>query len=312
MRESRSAQGASPGPAPGAETRLRQAEQAENFPVALRVLPARVRTRLRAVYDVVRTIDDLGDEAAGNRAAELHAFADDLGTVWIPGGAGPSAPVLRRLVPVVREGGLPREPFDRLIAANLQDQQVTRYRTWDELLGYCALSAEPIGRLVLAVFEVDAPPGGAVERAADRVSTALQLLEHWQDVAEDRDRGRVYLPLEDLDRFGITNTSDVDGAAVGDARHDQGDLWAAGASPALRRLIAHETARAVALLDEGAAVVRTLHGWARLAVAGYVAGGRAAADALRRAEWDVLAGSPAARRRDVIRHLVPELIRSAL
>jgi squalene synthase HpnC len=312
MRESRSAQGASAVPPRGAEARLRQAEQAENFPVALRVLPARVRTRLQTVYDVVRTIDDLGDEAAGDRVAELHAFADDLGTVWLPDGTGPRAPVLRRLVPVVRDGGLPQEPFDRLIAANLQDQQVMRYRTWDELLGYCALSAEPIGRLVLAVFEVDAPPGGAVERAADQVSTALQLLEHWQDVAEDRDRGRVYLPLEDLDRFGITNTSDVAGDAVGEDRHDQGDLWSAGASPALRRLIAHETARAVALLDEGAAVVRTLHGWARLAVAGYVAGGRAAADALRRAEWDVLAGSPAARRRDVIRHLVPELIRSAL
>jgi phytoene/squalene synthetase len=286
MAESPSTEDATAGPVPGAETRLRRAEQAENFPVALRVLPARLRTRLRAVYD--------------------------LGAVWKRDGPGPRTPVLQRLVPVARDGGLPREPFDRLIAANLQDQQVTRYRTWDDLLGYCRLSAEPIGRLVLAVFEVDAPPGGAVERGSDQVCTALQLLEHWQDVAEDRDRGRVYLPQEDLDRFGITCSSDVVGSSVGDARLDVGDLGAASTSSALRRLIAHETARAVALLDQGAPAMSTLHGWARIAVAGYVAGGRAAADALRRAEWDVLAGSPAARRRDVVRHLVPDLIRSTL
>jgi squalene synthase HpnC len=312
MAESPSTEDATAGPVPGAETRLRRAEQAENFPVALRVLPARLRTRLRAVYDVVRTIDDLGDESTGDRVSELHAFGDDLGAVWKRDGPGPRTPVLQRLVPVARDGGLPREPFDRLIAANLQDQQVTRYRTWDDLLGYCRLSAEPIGRLVLAVFEVDAPPGGAVERGSDQVCTALQLLEHWQDVAEDRDRGRVYLPQEDLDRFGITCSSDVVGSSVGDARLDVGDLGAASTSSALRRLIAHETARAVALLDQGAPAMSTLHGWARIAVAGYVAGGRAAADALRRAEWDVLAGSPAARRRDVVRHLVPDLIRSTL
>ncbi|HEY4420190.1 MAG TPA: squalene/phytoene synthase family protein [Pseudonocardia sp.] len=313
MAESQSTQGATAGPLPGAETRLRRAEQAENFPVALRILPARLRTRLRAVYDVVRTIDDLGDESTGDRVSELHAFSDDLAAVWKRNGPGPRAPVLQRLVPVVRDGGLPREPFDRLIAANLQDQEVMRYRTWDDLLGYCRLSADPIGRLVLAVFEVDAPPGGAVERGSDQVCTALQLLEHWQDVAEDRDRGRVYLPLEDLERFGITYSSDVVYSSVDDARLNVGDLGAASTPPALRRLIAHETARAVALLDQGAAAMSgTLHGWARLAVTGYVAGGRAAADALRRAEWDVLAGSPAARRRDVVRHLVPDLIRSTL
>lgn len=306
------AQDAAAGPLPGGEGRLRRAEQAENFPVAMRVLPARLRLRLRAVYDVVRTIDDLGDEVEGDRPAKLHAFADDLAAVWIPGGPGPQAPVLRNLVPVARDGGLPREPFDRLIAANLQDQHVLRYRTWEDLLGYCALSAEPIGRLVLAAFEVTAPPGGAIERGSDLVCTALQLLEHWQDVAEDRDRGRIYLPTEDLDSFGITYSRDVVGAAPGQPVLDEGDLGAARSSPALRRLIAHETARAVALLDEGAAVVSMLHGWARLSVAGYVAGGRAAADALRRAEWDVLAGTPTARRRDVVRHLVPELIRSAV
>jgi phytoene synthase len=270
--------------------RLRAAESSENFPVALRVLPTAVRRRLRAVYDVVRTIDDLGDDPRrdpSGRARDLRAFAADLSAVWDPG-AAPAAGVLRSLVPEVRAGGLPREPFERLVAANLQDQELTRYATWDELLGYCRLSADPIGRLVLAVFAVDVAPGSAVERDSDKVCTALQLLEHWQDVAEDHAQGRTYLPAGDMADFGVT----------------EADLDARRASPALRRLVLHETDRAVALLDEGAGLVDALHGWARVAVAGYVAGGRAAADALRRSGGDVLTGSPSARKRDVARHLV--------
>ncbi|GEL17342.1 squalene synthase HpnC [Pseudonocardia asaccharolytica] len=286
------------GPQPGTgnrSARLREAERAENFPVALRVLPARFRTHLRAVYDVVRVIDDLGDEADGDRTAQLEAFAEDLALVWAGGTAAPRSPVLRRLAPTVDVCGLPREPFDRLIAANLQDQRVTHYETWSDLLGYCELSAVPIGRLVLAVFgERGSVPDTATIRASDEVCTALQLLEHWQDVAEDRLRGRTYLPAEDLAAFGV-------GAD---------DLDAPSAGPALRRLLACETARAVALLDSGAGVVRRMRGWGRLAVGGYVAGGRAAADALCRQEWDVLRRSPAPRRRDVARHLVAELTRS--
>ena len=261
---------------------LRAAEAAENFPVALRVLPARVRGALRAVYDVVRTIDELGDDPGrtpAERIADLHAFAEDLSAVW--SGGRPEARVLRALDP-----GLPREPFDRLVAANLQDQHVTRYGTWDELLGYCALSAGPIGRLVLAVFGVAASP--EVERRSDLVCTALQLLEHWQDVAEDHARGRTYLPAADMVAFGVT----------------EDDLDAPHASPALRRLVLHETDRAVALLDEGSALLPQLHGWARVAVGGYVAGGRAAADALRRSGGDVLAATPHTRRADVAPHLL--------
>ncbi len=261
---------------------LRSAEEAENFPVAMRVLPARVRGTLRAVYDVVRTIDELGDDprrTPTERVADLHAFAEDLSAVWSTG--RPVSPVLRALDPA-----LPREPFECLVAANLHDQHVTRYGTWDELLGYCALSAEPIGRLVLAVFGAAASP--EVERRSDLVCTALQLLEHWQDVAEDHAQGRTYLPAADMAAFGVTGA----------------DLDAPRASPALRRLVLHETDRAVALLGEGAAMLPDLHGWARVAVTGYVAGGRAAADALRRSGGDVLAGTPRARRIDVARHML--------
>src|SRR2546430_4125460 len=165
---------------PGAGRTLRDQRRAENFPVAMRLLPQPLRSDLIAIYGVARTIDDLGDEAAGDRTALLRAFADDLARIWA--GTRPEHPVLRALEPVVRRRGLDRDPFDRLIRANLQDQKVTRYPTHEDLLGYCALSADPVGRLVLAVFGVRAP---GAEALSDRVCTALQLVEHWQDVAED-------------------------------------------------------------------------------------------------------------------------------
>jgi squalene synthase HpnC len=283
-------------PDPGALTRdraLRRQRHAENFPVALRLLPRRLRADLVAVYDVVRVIDDLGDQAAGNRTALLTEFGRDLATVWE--GGRPEHPVLRRLVPAVQARGLDREPFERLVQANLVDQRVHRYTTYAELRGYCALSAEPIGRIVLALFGVGAAGVGAAEvgdpaviECSDRICAALQLIEHWQDVAEDRRAGRVYLPQEDLAAFGVVE-AELDGTV---------------ASPALRRLMAFQVTRAAELLDSGAPLVGLLSGWARLAVAGYLAGGRAALDALRRANGNVLAGPPLPRRRDLLYHLL--------
>lgn len=269
------------------------------------MLPRRLRTGLVAVYDVARVIDDLGDQAIGDRTALLTAFGRDLATIW-DGGRTPGQPqqqsprnlVLRRLAPVVAAHRLDREPFERLIQANLIDQRVHRYATYAELRGYCILSADPVGRIVLALFGTGTAGIGAAGGCApaatelsDRVCTALQLIEHWQDVAEDRRAGRVYLPLEDLAAFGVAE-AELDGAV---------------ASPALRRLMAFQITRAAELLDSGAPLVGLLHGWARLAVGGYVAGGRAALDALRRADGDVLAGPPRPRRRDVLRHLASVL-----
>jgi squalene synthase HpnC len=261
---------------------LRDRERAENFPVALRVLPRGPRTHLAAVYDVARVIDDLGDDAPGDRVAQLEAFAADLATIWA--GGTPRAPVLRRLAGTVHACDLAREPFDRLIRANIMDQRVTRYPTLDDLLGYCALSADPVGRLVLAVFGVSTPRRVAW---SDRICTALQLVEHWQDVAEDRRAGRIYLPLDDLARFGVAET----------------DLDAQPSTPALRDLVAFEADRARQMLLGGLPLLGELRGWARLAVTGYVAGGLAAIDGLRRAGWEVLPGSPGVRRSDLVRRL---------
>jgi squalene synthase HpnC len=270
---------------------LRDKERAENFPVALRLLPRVLRTDLTAVYDVVRTIDDLGDESGepepGARLAGLAAFSDDLARVWAAG--DPRSPVLARLVPTVRRHHLPRDPFDRLIRANILDQEVGRYETFPDLLGYCDLSAAPIGELVLRLFDRATPERIAL---SDRVCAALQVAEHLQDVGEDRRRGRVYLPQVDLAAFGVPD-SDLDGVET---------------SPALRRLVLAECDKVIGLLSSGPPLLATLSGWARLAVTGYVAGGHAAVDGLRRVDGDVLKASPGVRRRDLAR----QLLRTAL
>jgi squalene synthase HpnC len=267
------------------EDRLREAERSENFPVALRVLPAPRRATLRRLYDVVRTIDDVGDEGdapTAARLAALDALDDDLDRVFA--GRAARSPVVAALAPETAR--LPVAAFHDLVAANRRDQTTTRYATRAELHDYCRLSAVPIGRLVLAAFDVDASPGDLA--ASDRICTALQLLEHLQDLAEDRRRGRVYLPADALAAAG-----------VGEA-----DLDAPTASPALRRLVRVETADARALLVAGTPLVGRLRGAARLAVAGYAAGGLAAADALDRTDGDVLGRPARPRRRDLVRYLL--------
>jgi squalene synthase HpnC len=176
----------------------------------------------------------------------------------------------------LRECELPREPFLRLIEANRVDQRVTRYDTWEQLRGYCELSANPVGELVLGVFGQATPARVA---RSDEICTALQLTEHCQDVAEDLIRGRVYLPAEDLARFGCTIA----------------DLSSPHAGKPLRDTLAFECSRARELFARGASLIEELRGVrARLAVAAFVAGGRAALEAIERADYDVLAGPPRA------------------
>jgi squalene synthase HpnC len=259
----------------------------ENFPVASRLLPGRVRRHLLAIYGFARLVDDLGDEAPGDRAAQLDQVEQELDLVWQ---GRPSHPVLVALAPTARSLGLPAEPFRRLLAANRQDQVVHRYPTYADLLAYCQLSANPVGQLVLSVFGAASPER---QRLADAVCTALQLTEHWQDVPEDLARGRVYLPQEDLAAFGCI----------------EADLAAAAAGPAVRRLLRFQVRRTAALLDQGAGLIGTLPGPARLAVAGFVAGGRAALAGIAAAGYDVLGGVPRPTRPRLAREALLGLVR---
>jgi squalene synthase HpnC len=255
----------------------------ENFPVASRVLPRGVREHLLALYGFARLVDELGDavatgaDGAGGppeKLAALDWLEGELERVY----AGAARhPLLVGLQGTVRECALPREPFLRLIEANRVDQRVARYDTWEQLLGYCRLSADPVGELVLGVFGRATPERVAL---SDRICTALQLAEHWQDVAEDLRAGRIYLPAEDLARFGCTER----------------DLAQAAAAWRVKGLIAFEVARTRELLGEGVPLIGTLHGRERLAVAAFVSGADAALGAIERAGYDVLGGPPRAGR----------------
>jgi squalene synthase HpnC len=289
-----SAPGASSEPARVITSQAGAKAAGENFPVALRMLPARYRRHLTAVYGFARSADDMGDEApAAQRLALLDELEADLGRLYEPGagtgdgkaGGGPRLPVIRALAPAVAECAIPAQPFLDLIQANRQDQVVTRYQTFDELLAYCRLSANPVGRIVLHVFGAATPPR---ERLSDLVCTALQLAEHWQDVAEDLRAGRIYLPGKDLAAYGVAPA----------------DLAAPSASPQVRALLAFEVRRAADLLDDGARITGTLRGFARAAVAGYVAGGRAALAAITASGCDVLAATPRPRPRRVAAELL--------
>ena len=242
----------------------------ENFPVAMSLLGPKTRAHLTAIYGFARLTDQIGDEIAGDRLALLDRLERDLERAF---SGQPEHPLLQRLASTVRELDLPSDPFLRLIEANRSDQKKKSYEAFDDLLAYCDLSANPVGELVLYVFRQ-----ATTDRIelSDRICSALQLAEHWQDVAEDYGRGRVYIPAEDLEKFGV----------------EPGELGAAHADDALRRLLAFEVERARALLDEGAPLVGRLRGRARLAVAGYVGGGRAALDSICAARFDVLAGPP--------------------
>ncbi len=262
----------------------------ENFPVALRVLPSVHRRHLTALYGFARLTDDLGDEARETGQADgdlrlrlLDELAADVDRIYQ--GETPQSPVMQKMAVTVAECHVPAQPLRDLIQANRQDQRITRYQTFAELARYCELSANPVGQIVLYIFGVATPGRIAL---SDRICTALQLAEHWQDVAEDLANGRIYLPAEDLERFSVT----------------EADLAAPSAGPAVRDLMRFEVDRARGLLDQGAPLVGTLRGAARLAVAGYLAGGRAALAAIREQRYDVLSATARPRKPRMVAELV--------
>jgi squalene synthase HpnC len=238
----------------------------ENFPVASLVLPLPQRRALMAIYGVARLIDDAGDESAGDRRRLLDWLDGELDRVFTAG--QPEHPAMRTLAAAVSQSPLPDRPFRDLLQANRQDQEVSRYETFDQLLSYCRLSAAPVGELVLHVFAAATPERLVL---SERICAGLQVVEHIQDTAEDYSRGRIYMPAEDMRRFGCSEE----------------ELAAPRASRALRALLAFEAQRAGSLLNEGAALATTLPVRPRIAVACFVAGGRAALHALARASYDV-------------------------
>jgi phytoene/squalene synthetase len=195
--------------------------------------------------------------------------------------------VLRNVQPTVREFGLPREPFLRLIEANRRDQRVTEYETWADVKEYCVHSADPCGRLVLGVLrKLD---DGEIVEASDSVCTGLQLVNFLQDVPRDLELGRIYLPAEDRRRFG--------------------DPPLDGPSDDLRALLRFESERAAALLQAGEILRVQIGGRLGRAVGLFARGGLAALEALESADWDIFTQRPKPSRARLAREAALTLVR---
>ncbi len=185
----------------------------ENFPVASLFLPQEKRPYIQAVYAFSRTADDFADELRRppqERLADLNAWEDRLRACY-QGEA--DHPVFIALGETVRRAGIPIEPLQDLLTAFKRDVTQNRYETFEELLDYCRCSANPVGRIVLMIFGTK---DDALFRLSDSLCTALQLANFWQDVAVDRDKDRLYVPAEDMKRFGY----DLDAWRRGDANHE--------------------------------------------------------------------------------------------
>lgn len=242
----------------------------ENFTVVSWFLPKDVRPHFFALYAYCRWTDDLGDEAAGDRLALLDAWERDLRACY--DGRRETA-LFAALGATIDRYDIPIDPFLRLIEANRMDQRIASFETHGDLLRYCEHSATPVGQMVLHVLGYR---DDERMRLSDATCIGLQLANFWQDVSVDLEKGRVYLPVEDMRRFGYT-TDELRRGVVNDA---------------FRALMRFEVERARALFDEGRALEALVDRRARTDVRLFRLGGEAVLAAIERADYDVLSSRP--------------------
>ncbi len=218
----------------------------ENFPVASLLLPARLREPVEAIYAFARSADDIADEGdapAVERLARLNDYRLALETcAYGRAVKDPAlAPLFDRLGRTIRAHKLPLQPLRNLLDAFAQDVGKTRYRDFEQLRDYCRRSADPVGRLMLCLYGAVTPDN---LRRSDAICTSLQLINFWQDVAVDWHKGRIYLPQDDMARFGVT----------------EDDLAAGRCDARWQALMAFEVHRARTLMLDGAPLARALPG----------------------------------------------------
>jgi squalene synthase HpnC len=260
----------------------------ENFSVVTWLTPRAHRPAFQSIYAFCRWSDDLGDEV-GDPARSLELLSWWRGELRAMYQGKARHPVMVALAETVERHGIPVDPFEALISAFEQDQKVTEYLTYEQLLDYCTRSANPVGHLVLYVAG-----GFSAENArlADATCTALQLANFWQDVARDLAIGRIYLPREDRARFG----------------YSESDLRALRFDTAFAALMRFEVARARALFAEGRALVPRMPGALSIAVDLFSRGGMAILDKIEARGFDVLRARPALTRWTKLRLLGRALV----
>ncbi|MCH8909235.1 MAG: squalene synthase HpnC [Chloroflexi bacterium] len=272
----------------------------ENFSVGSRLLPKHLRRHFYSIYAFSRGVDDLGDEAAGDRLALLDLWEQQLDACYPDSGspdprhnAPPTHPYFVALSETIRIFDIPADPLMRLIEANRRDQQIIRHETYDDLIDYCTYSANPVGRLVLYLGGVREP---GLQEMSDHICTALQLTNFWQDVKRDYEIGRIYIPLEDLDRFGVSEEQISEGKT--DDR--------------FRALMRFQVDRARKLFVAGYPLGDHLDRSLGSDLALFTRGGLAVLQAIERQDYDVLSTRPTLSKLDKTKILAATWLRSRL
>jgi len=250
----------------------------ENFPVASLLLPANLREPIETIYAFARSADDIADEGdipPEKRLEQLATYRNALDAIESGGLAGMCGqpPLFARLARTILNHNLPLKPFHDLLDAFQQDIEKKRFDDFNDLADYCRRSANPIGRLLLVLYNAD-----TVENLplADCICTGLQLVNFWQDVAEDWKKGRIYLPLQDLAHFKVTEE----------------DIAASRCDERWQALLAFEVARTRVILNTGAPLARRLSGRIGWELRLIVAGGLHILDRIEAVGYDVFARRP--------------------
>jgi squalene synthase HpnC len=244
----------------------------ENFSVASWFLPKRLRQHFFNVYAYCRISDDLGDET-GDRAASLLLLDEWEAELNACYDGSPRHPVFVALAGTVREFNIPKQTFADLLTAFRRDQTVTRYETFDDLLGYCHYSANPVGHLVLYLCGYRDPER---QQLSDFTCTALQLANFWQDVSTDYEKGRIYLPLEDLRRFRVSEE----------------DIAVKRNTLAFRELMDFEVARAREWFDRGLPLIGKVDRELAIDLELFSRGGQEILHAIEHQDYAVLGNRP--------------------
>jgi len=250
----------------------------ENFTVGSLFIPKNLRRHMYNIYAYCRFSDDLGDELGSKEESlhQLNAWEKELEACY-RGKA--THPIFIALSETILEFDIPKEPFLRLITAFKQDQLKTRYQTFQEVLGYCENSANPVGHLVLYLFGYRDAHRQAL---SDFTCTALQLANFWQDVKRDYKISRIYIPLEDMERFGVLET----------------DFERSHATFAIKQLLKFQVERTKGLFEQGYPLVREVKGLLKIDLRAFTEGGLAVLKGIEKLDYDVLVERPVVSRFD--------------